>query len=90
MELTAKSLDAILKRNKIEVINPEGEDFDPKLHDAMYEFPDKDKKNGKVGKVLRTGWKIGDRVLRSATVIEKLMVGGSGEEWRPFVLVTFI
>lgn len=62
------------------MINPEGEDFDPKMHDAMFEFPDKEKKTGKVGKVLRTGWKIGERVLRSATVIVELDSGGSGKE----------
>ena len=46
----------------------------------MFEFPDKEKKTGKVGKVLRTGWKIGERVLRSATVIVELDSGGSGKE----------
>lgn len=68
VELTAKQLDSILKRHKIEVIDPQGEAFDPKLHDAMYEMPDKQQEDGKVAKVLRTGWKIGDRVLRAATV----------------------
>ncbi len=82
MELTAKSLDGILKRHKIEKIDPEGEVFDPKMHDAMYEMPDKSKKNGTVGKVLRTGWKIGDRVLRSATVRMRERIGGGGEERR--------
>ena len=49
-------------------IDPQGEKFDPNLHQAMFEAPDAGIAKGLVSKVVQTGYKIGERVLRPALV----------------------
>ena len=45
-----------------------GEDFNPDLHDALFNISDADKKEGTIGQVLKTGFMLKDRVLRAAQV----------------------
>lgn len=45
-----------------------GEKFDPNLHDAMFEFEDPTKEAGTIGQVVKSGYRIGERVLRPAQV----------------------
>ena len=47
---------------------PLGEKFDPNFHEALFAYEDKNKEPGTVGQVLSNGFKIKDRVLRSAKV----------------------
>ena len=49
-------------------IDPQGEKFDPNLHQAMFEAPDAAIAKGLVSKVVQIGYKIGERVLRPALV----------------------
>lgn len=54
----------ILKGNHVEVLNPEGAEFNPHEHEALM-----DTGNGtRVSQVIQRGYKIGDRVLRPAKV----------------------
>ena len=47
---------------------PQGEKFDPNLHQAMFEIPDATVPAGSVVQVVQPGYMIGDRVLRPALV----------------------
>ena len=69
IELTERDLMATLARHKVRRIDPEGQRFDPNLHQAMFELPDDTVPNGTVKQVVQSGWVIGDnRVLRPALV----------------------
>ena len=48
--------------------SPEGEKFDPNVHQAMYEVQDSDLPPGHVAQVIQAGYMLGDRVLRPALV----------------------
>ena len=52
----------------IEETNPLGHEFNPNFHEAMFEFPDPERKTGEVGHVITSGFTIHDRVLRAAKV----------------------
>ena len=57
-------------KEKIEVINPEDEEFDPNFHQAVSIMPgEKGQASNTVIKVLQKGYKIDKRVLRPAMVI---------------------
>ena len=66
VKLTHKSLLNVLEKNHIQVIDPQGEDFDADYHEAVGIDPQAD--NGKVGEVLQKGYKLHDRLLRPAMV----------------------
>lgn len=66
--MTQKVLGKILERNGVIPLNPEGEKFDPNLHDALCQVPDPTKEAGSVAFVAQTGYKIKERVLRPAKV----------------------
>ena len=68
VDLTAKELASVLDRHGIKQIDPMGEKFDHNLHQAMFEVEDADAEPGTVVQVLRTGYTIGDRLLRPAMV----------------------
>jgi molecular chaperone GrpE len=68
VELTERELLKTLERHGVRKIDPQGEKFDPNLHQAMFEAPDAEVAKGMVSKVVQTGYKIGERVLRPALV----------------------
>lgn len=68
VELTERELLKTLERHGVRKIDPQGEKFDPNLHQAMFEAPDAEIAKGLVSKVVQTGYKIGERVLRPALV----------------------
>ncbi len=68
VELTERELVKTLERHGVRKIDPQGEKFDPNMHQAMFEAPDTDTPKGMVSKVVQTGYKIGERVLRPALV----------------------
>ncbi len=68
IELTERDLLKILERHKVKRLDPQGQKFDPNLHQAMFEVPNPDVPNGTVVQVVQTGYVIGDRVLRPALV----------------------
>ena len=43
-----------------------GDKFDPELHDALFQIPDASKEEGTIGQVVKTGFKLKDRVIRAA------------------------
>ncbi len=68
IELTERDLLKTLERHGVKKLEPQGQKFDPNLHQAMFEVPDPSVANGTVVQVMQTGYVIGERVLRPALV----------------------
>ena len=68
VELTERELLKALERNGVKRFDPQGEKFDPNLHQAMYEIPDESVPAGTVVQIMQPGYTIGERVLRPALV----------------------
>jgi molecular chaperone GrpE len=68
IELTERDLLKTLERHGVKRLDPEGQKFDPNMHQAMFEIPNPDVPAGTVVQVMQTGYAIGDRVLRPALV----------------------
>jgi molecular chaperone GrpE len=68
VELTERELLKALEKNGVKKFSPQGEKFDPNLHQAMYEIETTDGPPGYVAQVIQAGYMIGDRVLRPAMV----------------------
>jgi len=60
-----------LARNGVQRFGKAGEQFDHRLYDAVEETEDVPGESGTVFRVLRYGYKMGDRVIRPAQVIVK-------------------
>ncbi|RFF29233.1 nucleotide exchange factor GrpE [Wenzhouxiangella sediminis] len=69
LELTRKLLLKALEDHGLEVLNPEGERFDPQWHEAMSMQPSEDAEPDTVIMVLQKGYRLDDRLLRAARVI---------------------
>src|SRR5436190_4863247 len=68
VELTERELLKALEKNGVKRFDPQGEKFDPNVHQAMYEVPDASVPSGTVMQVIQPGYMIGDRILRPALV----------------------
>ncbi len=68
IELTEKQIISTFDKFRIEKINSIGEQFDPNLHQAMFEVESDDHEPGTIAKVVQEGYKIGERLLRPALV----------------------
>jgi molecular chaperone GrpE len=68
IDLTERDLLNTLERHGVKRLDPQGQKFDPHLHQAMFEVPNPDVPNGTVVQVVQSGYVIGDRVLRPALV----------------------
>ena len=69
MQLTHKLLLDILEQFQIKQINPIGEPFDPKKHEALTTQPTEELEPNMVVVVVQRGYSIHDRILRPARVI---------------------
>ena len=67
--LIGQKLSQILDRQGLEKIGAEGDQFDPRVHEAVayQEHPNYDE--GQVAQVYRAGYRLHDRVLRPAQVV---------------------
>ena len=68
VELTERELIKAMEKHGITRLEPQGQKFDPNLHQAMFEIPDATVLAGTVVQVVQPGYKIGERVLRPALV----------------------
>lgn len=68
VELTGRELLKVLEKHGVRKLSPQGERFDPNLHQAMFEIPNTEVPSGTVLQVLQDGFAIGGRVLRPALV----------------------
>ena len=68
--MTLDKASAALTALKVEEIPAEGQPFDPNLHNVVMQKPAEDgQKSGTVVQVFQKGYKIGDRIIRHATVV---------------------
>lgn len=69
VELTLRELLSVFGKHGVEEISPEvGDKFDPQLHQAMFEAPLPDTKQGEIIQVMVKGFLLHDRLLRPAQV----------------------
>jgi molecular chaperone GrpE len=68
VEATERELQKVLKQNGVQKFGETGEVFDPNRHQALFEAPSADVAPGTVIQVAKTGYAIGDRLLRPAEV----------------------
>ena len=69
VELTLKTLTAALEKNRVKVIDPEGESFNPDLHQAMAMVENKDVEPNSVIEVFQKGYELNGRLIRPAMVV---------------------
>ncbi|MEO1658020.1 MAG: nucleotide exchange factor GrpE [Pseudomonadota bacterium] len=68
MRMTEKELMTVFERNGIQRIEPQGEKFDPNIHQAIAQVPGNGEPKDHVVDVAAPGFVIGDRVIRAAMV----------------------
>ena len=68
IELIARKLQNVLESEGIKRIEAEGQEFDPKFHEAISHEPADGVKSGFVIGVVQNGYMLGDRVIRPALV----------------------
>ncbi len=68
VELTERELMKVMEKHGIRRFDPQGQKFDPNLHQAMFEVPDPSVPSGTVVQVMQPGYMIADRMLRPALV----------------------
>jgi molecular chaperone GrpE len=68
IDLTERDLLKTLERHGVKRLDPQGQKFDPNLHQAMFEVPNPEVPSGIVVQVMQAGYVIGERVLRPALV----------------------
>ena len=68
VELTERELLKALEKHGVKKFSPQGEKFDPNVHQAMFEMENAEVPPGHVAQVIQDGYMIGERVLRPALV----------------------
>jgi len=69
VKLTLKSLQDALKKSNIEVVDPQGEPFDPNLHQAMSMVESSEVEPNSVIAVMQKGYTLHGRLVRPAMVM---------------------
>ncbi len=69
MQLVHDNFLKVLNDHNVETIDPMGQAFDPRYHEAMLQQPAEDKEPGTIIQVVQRGYQLNDRVLRPAQVI---------------------
>ena len=69
MELTFKMFVASLEKFGVKVINPQGEKFNPELHQAVSMLAEEGVASGNVINVMQKGYELNGRLIRPAMVI---------------------
>ena len=68
VELTRNQLVKAFASNGLVEYGAVDEPFDPSLHEALFEYDDADKDPATIGQLVKTGFKLHDRVIRAAQV----------------------
>ena len=69
IELTAKSLESALEKFGVKAVNPEGEAFNPELHQAMSMVENAEVAPNTVVAVMQKGYELNGRLIRPAMVM---------------------
>jgi molecular chaperone GrpE len=78
MAMVRKQLDDFLTDQGVEVIESDGVEFDPNVHEALKQEPNNDVPEGVILYTMRRGYRLRDRILRAANVV--VSSGPSEEE----------
>ena len=68
IEIVLKEMKSLLEKNQIKKIEPLHEKFDYNFHQAMFEAPSSDYKEGLIIEVVQPGYVLHDRLIRPAMV----------------------
>lgn len=68
LAMTAKSVEAVFSKLKVEAVGAVGDIFDPNLHNAVLHDEDETKKEGEIVEVFQKGYKKGNKMIRFAMV----------------------
>lgn len=68
LEVTERDFLSRLSRYGVTKLEPQGQKFDPNMHEALFEIPDPSVPAGTVLQVVEAGYSIGERCLRPAKV----------------------
>lgn len=68
LELTERDFISRLARHGVKQLDPQGQKFDPNMHEALFEAPDPSVPANTVVQVVEAGYSIGERCLRPAKV----------------------
>ncbi|MFQ5942433.1 MAG: nucleotide exchange factor GrpE [Anaerolineales bacterium] len=68
IELIYKKMYGVLETEGVELIDADGEHFDPTMHEAISHDESEDHEEGEVIEVVQPGYRMGERVLRPAMV----------------------
>ena len=63
-----RKLLTLLEKEGVQRIDPQGEMFDPTIHEAVVQEENPDHESGRIIEVITPGYQIGDRVIRPARV----------------------
>ncbi|NCN43167.1 MAG: nucleotide exchange factor GrpE [Piscirickettsiaceae bacterium CG_4_9_14_3_um_filter_43_564] len=69
LDMTFKLFLDVMQKFNVERVNPEGEKFDPQLHEAMTMVPSPDHESQMVMEVFQKGYLLNERLVRPARVI---------------------
>ncbi len=70
MEMVQKQFEDFLSQNQVTAIEASaGTAFDPNIHDAVAQEHDNEVEEGAIIKVIRAGYRMGDRLVRAANVV---------------------
>ena len=69
IEMIFKQFSDVLTKLGVEVIDPQGETFDPNIANAVNQIEDPELGDNVVAQVFQKGYKIGDKVIRYAMVV---------------------
>jgi molecular chaperone GrpE len=68
IQMTQAGLLKAFEKNGLICYGEVGDVFDPNKYEALFEYPDPEKKAGSVGQVMKKGFMLNDRVVRLAEV----------------------
>jgi molecular chaperone GrpE len=68
LELIQRNFAELLRKRRVTPIDALGADFDPNLHEAVGQEPSDTHREGEIIEQLRRGYRLGDRLLRTAMV----------------------
>lgn len=80
MNLTSEQLRVALKKFGLHAFPAEGEIFDPHRHEAIARHPSPDVPDGRIAVQIRTGYMLGETLLRPAQVIVSSGPAPTGKE----------
>jgi molecular chaperone GrpE len=69
VEMVLDGLRGTLQRHGIDAVDPQGEKFDPKHHEALSTQPVEGTESGVVVEVLQKGYTLGEHLIRPARVV---------------------